>query len=164
MLTKAQFHRFSIAIQDFKKAKEFLEEAKKHQLGSVVHEALVFTAIVCYFRPFTKNERDKKSRVASRIKLADFAQLTEQQRIIHKKCKELRNKALAHAESKFYPTSIDEETGVMRSRIFSLVGMTPDLNSLDNLISDFIRQCHNRRADYSNSIRTSKLKAEESIV
>lgn len=153
MISEAKFNRFSIALQDFKKAQGFLEEARGHQYGSLIHEALVFSAIVCYYRPFTKNEMDPNSKAASRLDLSDFDPLSDSEQLIHEACKELRNKALAHAEIKHHPTSLDRETGVISSAIFSLVGKSPNLEALQELIGEFIRQCHNRRADYVHSAR-----------
>lgn len=151
MISEAKFHRFSISLKDFEKANGFLSEAKEHQYGSLIHEALVFSAIVCYFRPFTNNEKDPNSKAASRLELSDFEPFSGGEHLIHEACKELRNKALAHAEIKHHPTGFDRETGVISSAIFSLVGKVPNLDALQELIGKLIRQCHNRRADYAHS-------------
>lgn len=153
MISEAKFNRYSIALKDFEKAREFLEEARRHQYGSLIHEALVFSAIVCFFRPFTNNEKDPNSKAASRLELSDFESLSNSELLIHETCKELRNKALAHAEIKHHPTSLDRETGIISSAIFSLVGKAPNLDALQELIGKFIKQCRNRRADYVHSVR-----------
>lgn len=153
MIDQAKFNRFSIALKDFEKAEAFLAEAKNHQYGSLIHEALVFSAIICYFRPFTHNEKDPNSAAAPKLGLSDFPPLSPDELCIHEICKELRNKALAHAEIKYHPTRLNRETGVISSAIFSLVGKVPDLEGLSELIRKFIMQCHNKRADYVHAVR-----------
>lgn len=155
MSDEAKFNRFSIALKDFEKAEAFLAEARNHQYGGLVHEALVFSAIICYFRPFTNNERNPNSAAAARLELSDLPPLSPDELRIHETCKDLRNKALAHAEISHHPTQLDRETGVISSTIFSLVGKVPRLEALSELIGKFMRQCHNKRADYVHSARNA---------
>lgn len=155
MIDEAKFNRFSISLMDFEKAEDFLAEAKSHQYGSLLHEALVFSAIICYFRPFTDNEKNPKSTAAKRLELADFPPLSRDELEIHETCKELRNKALAHAEILYHPTKLDPESGVISSAIFSLVGKAPDLDALAELIKKLKKQCNNRRADYVHHMRNA---------
>jgi hypothetical protein len=151
---EAKFNRFSISLKDFEKTVEFLEEAKKHPINSLVHEALVFTAIVCYYRPFSPNEKYPNPTAASQLSLSDFSPLSEDELAVHEKCKELRNKALAHAEFKYNPTRLDPETGVISSALFSLIGTVPNLAKLAELAQKLITDCHNKRADYVWKVRT----------
>jgi hypothetical protein len=153
MLSEAKFNRFSIALKDLEKAHEFLEEARKHQYGSLIHEALVFSAIVCFFRPFTDNEKDPNSKAAKRLEKSDFEPPSNSEIQIYETCKELRNKALAHAEFKYHPTKLERETGIISSAIFSLVGKAADLKALQGLIDKFIERCRNRQADYIHNVR-----------
>jgi hypothetical protein len=44
------FHRYSISFHDFEKALEFAEEAAQHQPNTITYEALMFAAIVSYYR------------------------------------------------------------------------------------------------------------------
>ena len=155
MNCEAKFNRFSISLKDFEKAVLFLEEAKKHSITSVAFEALVFAAIVCYYRPFSPNERDTNSSAASQLTLSDFAPLSSEEQSIHNRCKELRNKALAHSEFKYHPVGLDLETGVISSKLFSMVCEAPDLDKLAELTNNFIRQCINRRADYVWAVRAT---------
>lgn len=155
MIGEVKFNRLSISLKDFEKARDFLVEAKKHPYGSLVHEALVFSAIICYYRPFTCNEKDANSAAAAKLKLSDFSSLLPNELAIHETCKVLRNKALAHAEIKYYPTKLNRETGIISSAIFSLVGNAPNLDELADLISKFIIQCLNKRADYAIGVRRS---------
>jgi hypothetical protein len=54
--TDRDFNRYSIATFDLEKALEFATEARQHPANSVIHEALLFAAIVSYSRPFSSNE------------------------------------------------------------------------------------------------------------
>lgn len=153
MTDEAKFNRFSISLKDFEKTVDFLEEAKKHPINSIVHEALVFAAIVCYFRPFSPNEKkDSRAPAASQLSLSDFSLLSDEL-VIHEKCKELRNKALAHAEFKYHSTHLDPETGFISSTLFSLVGIAPNLAKLAELAQKLIKECLNKRADFVWKIR-----------
>ena len=155
MIDEAKFNRFSIALRDFERAEAFIKEARNHQYGGLVHEALVLSAIVCYYRPFTNNERNPNSAAASRLELSDFSPLSRNQLDIHETCKELRNKALAHAEITHHPTKLDREKGVISSPVFSLVGKAPLLEEMSELIGKLISQCDDKRADYVNSVRNT---------
>ncbi len=153
MTDEAKFNRFSISLKDFEKAHTFLGEANKHEYGSVVHEALVFAAIICYFRPFTRNEKSRSASAVSQLQLSDFGSLMPEELSIHQKCEELRNKALAHSEFKYHPTRLNLDTGMISSTWFSLVGQVPDLGKLAALIEKHIQQCRNKRADYVWKVR-----------
>lgn len=153
MTDEAKFNRFSISLRDFQKTVEFLAEAKNHQFGCLAHEALVFAAIVCYYRPFSPNEKNPNAPAASQLSLSDFSPLSTNELAIHETCKELRNKALAHAEFKYHPTGLDRETGVISSALFTLVGKAPNLEALASLAEKFITECHNKRADYVWKVR-----------
>jgi|CXWL01.1.fsa_nt_gi hypothetical protein len=155
MTDEAKFNRFSISLKDFEKARMFLREANKHEYGSVVHEALVFAAIICYFRAFTQNEKSRSASAATQLLRSDFEHLTPEEWSIHHKCEELRNKALAHSEFKYYPTRLNLDTGMISSTWFSLVGQVPDLGKLAALIENLIQQCRNKRADYVWKVRST---------
>jgi hypothetical protein len=159
MIDEQKLNRYSISLQDFSKAEGFLAEAKKHEYGGLAHEALVFTAIICYCRPFSPNEKKTKAgepeaKASSSLNLDDFSALSPMELNIHERCIELRNKALAHAEFKYHPTSLDMDTGAISSTVFSLVGKVPDLDLLSRLIEALIEQCRNRKADYVFQVRS----------
>lgn len=154
MTTEAKYNRYSISVKDFERAIAFLQEAGKYSSGTLVHEALSFAAIVCYFRPFSPNEKDPNAAATSQLTLSEFQPLSSDEQAVHDKCKELRNKALAHAEFKYYPTRFDPTTGVTASALFSLTRYAPDLNQLAALAQKLALQCHNKRADYVFANRT----------
>ncbi|MGH8546744.1 MAG: hypothetical protein ACREX3_24660, partial [Gammaproteobacteria bacterium] len=57
----------SIAIRDFEKTVEFLKEIDKHSHDSLLYEALLMSALICYCRPFSWNERGKNAKATKRI-------------------------------------------------------------------------------------------------
>ena len=148
MITEAEFNRLSIAVRDFEQAEAFAEETQRHSPATLAYEAIVFAAIVCYYRPFSPNERDKKRRATSQLRLKDFLPLTKEEESLHEKCKELRNKALAHSEYKHNPTRLDATLGVIASMPFSLLSHAPNMTGLALLARKLADKCHKKRACY----------------
>lgn len=142
-------NRYSISVRDFEKAKEFICAAKEHPPSSVEYEALLFAAIVSYYRPFSPNERGNSSKAESCLRLEEFDSLTREQKELHEKCKILRNKALAHSEFNHNPTKFNPETGAFASKPFSLLSQNFDLNLFDTVVTKFLDACHNKRAEHA---------------
>jgi hypothetical protein len=141
------FNRFSIALFDFEKSIDYAEEAAKHSPGELAHEALLFAAIVCYYRPFTPNEKKSNPLAASMLKLEDFSPLTSDQAELHQHCKDLRNQALAHSGYESNPTRL-HSSGVIVSRPFALLSNAPEIPDLVALARKLADECHNKRADH----------------
>ena len=148
MITEQEFNRYSISTFDFEKAVEFVTEAQQHSPATLIYEALVFAAIVCYYRPFSPNEKDKNAKATAMLKIEEFSPLTQEEQAIHAKCKELRNQALAHSEWRFNPTGFDYSSAIISSRPFSLVSAGIDLSALSNLARRFAGECHSKRANF----------------
>lgn len=149
--SEADFNRLSIAVRDFDQAVAFAEETARHQTGTLVYEALIFTVIVSYCRPFSPNEKGKAPAATSQLKLEEFSPLTPEESALHEKCKDLRNQALAHSEYKHNPTRLDAASGVIASRPFSLLSHAPDIKALSALAKKIADECHHKRADYVRS-------------
>jgi hypothetical protein len=143
-----EFNRYSIAIHDFEKAIEFLDESEKNIGNCTIYESLLISAVISYFRPFTENEKDKESNAISKININAFSALTEADMSTHNKCKEIRNKALAHSEWSKYPTRVRQDETVIRSRFYSILSEDILWLELRNLANKLLNQCHNRRAEY----------------
>lgn len=143
-----EFNRYSIALFDFTMALDFLSEVRNHLPSSLPYQALLFAAIVCYYRPFTENEKARKSPAISKLRISEFGTLSPSEREIHEKCRTLRNKALAHSEHRYNPTHIDPYSKVIVSRPFWLSSESVDIEGLIKLLDKFINVCHNKRADY----------------
>ena len=148
IVTEKEFNRYSIAVFDWQKSLSFLVEARNHVQNSVPYEALLFSAIICYYRPFSPNEKGNNSSAVSQLKIEDFPPLSQQEQQLHENCKFLRNKALAHSEASLNPTKCCNETGVIASRPFSLLSQDFDLEAFINLVTKLELACHHKRADY----------------
>jgi hypothetical protein len=148
MITEQSFNRYSIATIDFMKAAEFATEAQQHSPASLIYEALVFAAVVCYHRPFSSNEKNKNANAASSLTIEEFSSLTQEEMSIHTLSKELRNQALAHSEWEHNPTGLDETNRVISSRPFPIVSAGVNLSSLSKLANKLARECHHVRANY----------------
>jgi hypothetical protein len=116
-----ELNRYSIALRDFEKTIEFLKQAENHLDNSLVYESLLTCAVLYYYRPFSLNERDASAKATSRISIESFSHLTQDDLALHKHCEALRNKTLAHAEWLSYPTRRCSETGVVVSRVYSIL-------------------------------------------
>jgi hypothetical protein len=105
----AELLRLQISHLDFESARDFIDVARKHEESSREYEALMLAAIICYARPFSNNElrTPEPPTVASSVSFSPDAVLEKQADLeLHHKLIRLRNKAIAHAESVYYPTQI----------------------------------------------------------
>lgn len=146
--TDQELNRYSIAVRDFEKTIEFLQEADNQPANLLVFESLLISAIIYYCRPFSSNERNKNAEAISKIKFESFSNISEGERVLHNKCMTVRNKAIAHAEWSNYPTRRDTKNNVISSRVYSLLSDDINWQSLLALSKKLENQCHNYRADY----------------
>ena len=142
------FHRFSIAAHDFERAIQFATEALKQPANSIIYEALLFAAIVSYWRPFSPNELSSTAEATKRLSIEQLGvTLTAEEQDLHDRCKRLRNEALAHSSWERNPTRL-RESGVVASRIFSLLSPPFDVRALLHLAETLRVACEHQRADY----------------
>lgn len=153
MTTEKILNRYSIASFDWDKSLSFAREAQRSGDNSVIYEALLFSAIVCYYRPFSPNEVLSNTAAISKIKIEDFSPLSLSELEVHEKCKLLRNKALSHSEYSYNPTRLCEKTGVISSRPFSLSFQKFDLELFIQLVEKLERMCHHKRANFIDMLR-----------
>jgi hypothetical protein len=147
-----EFNRYSISLADFEKAFACVEEARKRIPNDLIYEALLFMAIIAYCRPFSENEKSEQNlKAKSRLNLEDLIVPSAREKKIHDECQTLRNKALAHSEFTYNPTSLNSRTGVISSKSFSLLTQPVDLEGLERLLKRLIDLCHNERATYTRS-------------
>ena len=143
-----ELNRFSISAHDFERAVQFATEGLKHAANTIIYEALLFAAIVSYWRPFSPNELTDAAHATKRISLRDLGvTLTDAERELHERCKTLRNEALAHSSWERNPTRL-RESGVIASRMFSLLSPPFDLAGLLHLAEKMRLACEHRRADF----------------
>ena len=148
MTTREQFNRLSISIRDFEQAVAYAERAATTSRGALEYQALLFSAIVSYYRPFSPNERKSTAAASSLLSVTDFSTLMSEELALHDKCKVLRNKALAHSEYEVNPTELDVSSGVITSRPFDLLAHAPDPVELAALARRLAQSCHHWRADH----------------
>ena len=149
MLSSQKINRISIALRDFEGALKYASKASEYEMSTVEYEALLFAAIVSYWRPFSPNELHENGSAISAIKLADFERFSELELKLHENCKLLRNKVLAHSEYAFNPTKLDEQTGTFIGRRLSVTSCNFQVSVLTTLLNKLIEQCHNYRANYA---------------
>lgn len=118
-ITNKEINRLSISRQDFEQCVRFLKELSKHEYADTPYEALLLSAIVCYARPFSCNEKDKSAKADPRITDNVTDGLSHEDLELHKSILTLRNKAIAHAEWSQHPTGVSEN-GVISSARFSI--------------------------------------------
>ncbi|MBI5204190.1 MAG: hypothetical protein HZA11_04655 [Nitrospirae bacterium] len=150
--TVEELNRFSISVHDLEDSQKFLSESLNYEYGSITNEALLIAAILYLARPFSANEK-KKTKAISNLKIEWFSELTQKELALLKALLEIRNKCLAHAEYNFYPAGVDNVTGVLKMRRFSICDSRIDIQLFQSLLSKLIKQAHNKRADYTFEIR-----------
>lgn len=148
MATSAQFNCLSISVRDFEAAAAFAERAALTSRAELEHQALLLSAIISYYRPFSPNERNKSVKAASSLNISDFNALTADDLALHEACKALRNKALAHSEYEMNPTALDEKSGIVSSRPFDLLAQAPEPIHLAALARKLANTCDHWRADH----------------
>ena len=152
--SEQEFNRYTISLADLEKASECVAEARKYLPNGLVFEALLFMAIIAYYRPFSPNEKSKQNlKATSRLKLEDLILPSAHEKEIHIECEDLRNKALAHSEIAYNPTSLNTNTGVISSKRFSLLTQQFDLDGLAKLLKKLEESCHSKRATYVQQMR-----------
>jgi|GEM_PF-989750 len=162
--SEAELNRYSIAVRDFEDAQRFLCAARNHGIDSIEYEALLFAAIISYWRPFSLNEKSKSAAASVRLDIQNFGTLSENQKELHRNCENLRNKALAHSEYEYNPTRL-RPSGVFVSSPFSLLGSSQirDPGSVHNmdlfqqLLEKLIDSCHAMRAAYVSNLPAGPL-------
>lgn len=144
--SEQEFNRYTISLADFEKASECVAEARKRLPNDLVFEALLFMAIITYYRPFSPNEKSKQNlKATSRLNLEHLIAPSSLEKEIHIECEILRNKALAHSEFAYNPTSLKSSTGVISSMRFSLLTQQFDLDGLAKLLKKLEEACHSKR-------------------
>jgi hypothetical protein len=162
----AKFNRLSISFHDWDKAHTYLQEARKIGPGSWAYDALIEMAIICYWRPFSPNERIKHPKATRNLTLDDLrpSKLTRKELQLHQICGKFRNKAIAHSEYRFNPTRLNVNTGVIESRRFSITRL-PDSATfperLEKLCEKLIELVHGLRGAYTTERRSAARRTAE---
>ncbi|MCX5717187.1 MAG: hypothetical protein NTW44_02535 [Nitrospirae bacterium] len=153
-----ELNRFSISVHDLEDSQKFLSEAFNHESGSIPKEALLIAAVLYFARPFSSNEKGKRTKAISNLRIDWFSEITQDELNLFNTLLQIRNKCLAHAEYAYYPASVDSVTGVLRSRRFSIFAYGINIQLFQALLSKLILQLHNKRADYTSAIKRNAAK------
>ena len=94
-------HRVLISKDEFKRAIEFVEGARRHNESEIEYEALVHSAIIFYARPFTNNEGPRRDvpRGAQQLTGIDVPTVLGEDFAFHERIVNLRMKVVAHSEA-----------------------------------------------------------------
>jgi len=154
---KREVHRAHISLRDFEDAARFIEAAKRHDLASDEHEGLLLAALIHYARPFSRNEVDPNAAADVRLEIrggVDAVLKTAGELTLHQRIINLRNKAVAHAESEFNPMKIlpkpprDPAAGVTylmtSSRRWHAVQENIDLDEFGRIVEAMRAYCMER--------------------
>ncbi|MEX2515517.1 MAG: hypothetical protein WD572_01200 [Gammaproteobacteria bacterium] len=142
-----ELNRLTIARGDIEQALRFLKKAGGIDPTSDEYEALVMTAITLYARPFSKNEVDPQAKANKCVSSEVLDEYTKEERVLHDRLLEVRNKAIAHAEWNNYPTSVSWDTRVIKSRRYSIYPEFITVESFAALAMKLERRLQNMRVD-----------------
>lgn len=100
-------NRLTSASLDLEGCVRFLDALVDQAYGTTAYEALLISAVVFYARPFSENEKKSSTSPSdSRIPEIVVTGLSNSERELHEDLRELRNKAIAHAEWIHHPTGV----------------------------------------------------------
>jgi hypothetical protein len=98
-------HRVLLSKEEFKRATDFIAAARRHDVTSIEHEALLHSAIIFYARPFFNNERGRKaSKGAQQLVGIDIEAVLGDDIELHEHIETLRAKVVAHPEAAYNPS------------------------------------------------------------
>jgi hypothetical protein len=149
--TLKSFKRTHISRRDFEAALRFIRAARLHDNATPEHEALLIAAVLMYARPFSSNERNTNADADSRL-ADDLVKFDGPKLELHDQVIQLRNKAVAHAESTYYPVKIIEPfipgAGfATSSRRWHVVNPQLDLDLFEAVAVEMHQLCLNRQFD-----------------
>ena len=148
--SKSKINRLTSASLDLGNCLRFLQGLSDQTYGSVAYEALLISAIVLYIRPFSENEKKgSPSPSDSRVPETVLANLDAEESLLHERLKELRNKAIAHAEWSYHPTGVTDNR-VIRAMPFSIwkhFQSKSEVTKFDNLAQKIRREIQNAQAN-----------------
>lgn len=151
MGTDKELHRLNIARKDIEKTIELIEAAERHVQSSIEYEALIMCAIIHYARPFSCNEKSKSANATARVPTTVIEDYSSDERRLHERLIDRRNKTIAHAEWNEFPTNIVKGTKVIRSKRYSLYPEFSDpkllialskklLTNFQNMVTDHVHK------------------------
>jgi hypothetical protein len=128
-----QFTRAYISIKDLAQCASYLDVFEK-VTDPIVRRGLFTAAVIAYARPFSEN---KSHRLAAPKAPISLKRLTSDQRILHARLCDIRNKAIAHSDYELNPSELLEfyNTGfLVESRFYEPLNEQIDVKSFQALV------------------------------
>jgi hypothetical protein len=148
--------RVLISMRDFHHVCRCIEAAKKQDVASVEHEALLHSAVIFYARPFLDSSRRKQPRAGGRLNGFDLKAILGPDIALHGRLIKMRKQVIAHAEAEFFPASYispprSESNAVALattvSRRWHIVNEQIDLDQFRRIAWNMMKACLNRSFD-----------------
>ena len=120
---------------DFIEAESYAQRITQARDGET-KRALLISTIVCYARPFSKNEWSPNAKAENQLPLDQYDGLTDRETALHDLIVRFRNKAVAHSEHEMNPAtwhSGSDQGFSYRAKEYELEEQLPDATELEAL-------------------------------
>lgn len=135
LVVEKKINRSLLSEIDFVEAESYAQRITQAQ-DNVIRRALLIAAIVCYARPFSRNELSADAKAESQLPLDPYEGLSDREKELHNIIVKLRKKAIAHSEHDMNPAtwhSGSEQGFSYRAEEYDLEVQLPDANELEAL-------------------------------
>jgi hypothetical protein len=141
--------RVYLSTWDFEQARDFIDAALKHDEATLEYRALLLSAIICYARPFSRNEIGKDPAADPKLRGVDVPAVLEADFTLHETIVRLRNIAVAHSASEVNPSErVPTPPGrpgsygiVFSARRWHPVDEQIDLEAFRRIAETMLRKC-----------------------
>lgn len=145
--TEQQFNRTNLSKKDFSEAHNYLLEYL--QSGPpFTRRAVIVAAIIAYARPFKHNRGGRAGRATEKLEVDLDRLLSSEERALHKRVIDLRDRAIAHSDYDFRPTerinrelAPGEEGFSTLTAAFDVLDLEPAIQQLTALAQKLERFC-----------------------
>ena len=145
---KKELYRLNIGKWDIDKSISMLNAALKYDPTMIEYEALVGSAIILYARPFSANEKKDNAKADIRIPERIIDRYSSEERELHERILNRRNKAIAHAEWNEYQVDVDLETRGVSSQRYSIYPEFLNIKPFHALAKKLLERLKNDIADH----------------
>lgn len=106
---KKSFYRAMISAYDFDEARSYLD-AIALGTSDLLRLAAIQASVIAYCRPFIESKSGSENQSQIKINLKINKVLSEEEQAIHKQLIVWRNKAIAHSDFDYRPSSVIQES------------------------------------------------------
>ncbi len=132
---KRKINRSLRSETDFMEAESYSQRLA-HCYDDIMKRAMLTAIIICYCRPFSRNEQSSTAEATNKISLDEAEGLTDRQLALHKKLIHLRKKVVAHSEHETNPATWNAGTDnafSYQAQEFNLIKELPNPTELESL-------------------------------